>query len=375
MNRRFRVLLKKEFLQFFRNVPLIILVLYCCTLDVYTAGDLSMELSNYPVAVYDQDNSELSRGLVSRIREPYFNVVMRINDNRLIDRLMLDGDVCVVVKIPPDFSKKLYRGENAGIQVLLDGSNSMSSELAAGYISSIVELYNKKLMEQSTGVSKSGVYMQPVIDNRIRYLYNEELTDSWTFSLQELLSIITLLAILLPATAMVNEKQYGTIEQLMVTPLRPVEIMFAKILPMQVVIFAMTFISLFVVLRPAFNIPVPGNVWALFLVFAMYSFTASGIGILIATVANNMSETVLISIMTLIPIMFFSGSWVPAEACPVWMQNLMNISPLKYCIDLTFGILIKGYGFREIIWPFVMLSVLGSLVFLAGMLRFRKFFV
>ena len=106
----------------------------------------------------------------------------------------------------------------------------------------------------------------------------------------------------------------------------------------------------------------------------MYSFSASGIGLLIATFANNMSETVLISIMALIPIMFFSGSFVPPEACPWWLQDLMQLSPLKYCIDLSFGILIKGYGFSEIIGPFFLLTLLGTIVFLLGMMRFGKFF-
>ncbi len=369
---RLFLLMRKEFLQFLRNVPLLVIVLYCVTLDIYTAGEVSMDVNNYPIAVYDIDKSTQSREILSKLRRPFFNIAYNITDENDIKELIETGKASVVVIIPKDFGKKLSSYQSAKMQVILDGSNSNSSELAFRYISNIVYEHNIDLIASKWKVSNVSKEIIPYVDYRTRYLYNPNLIDKWAFCLQEFFMIITLVGILLTATAMVNEKQFGTIEQLMVTPLKTYEIMASKIIPMIGVLFVATFIGVFVMLKPIINVPIEGNIWAFFLVSLVYFFAISGLGLLISTISSNLSETVLFSVLALVPIMFLSGAWVPPEAMPKWMQALVMVSPLKYYLELGNGIFLKGNSLFLMWKEFFALITIGSATFLIGSLRFRK---
>ncbi|MBI4352965.1 MAG: ABC transporter permease [Candidatus Omnitrophica bacterium] len=371
---RLFLLMRKEFLQFFRNVPLLIIVLYGATLDVYTAGEVSMDVHNYPIAVYDIDQSAQSREVAGKLREPFFQVTHFITEEKQIENLIEDGKVSVVVVFPKGFGEKTASYQTAQMQVILDGSNSNASELALRYLSSIVYEHNLDLLVTKWKISNVTAKFIPYVDDQTLYRYNPNLIDRWAFCLQEFFTIMTLIGMLLTATAMVNEKQFGTIEQLMVTPLRTFEIMAAKIVPMVVVLFIATFIAVFVILKPIVGVPLAGNVWAFFLVTLIYSFAISGFGLVISTLSNNLSETVLFSLLMVVPIMFLSGAWVPPEAMPGWMRFLVMFSPLKYYLDLGNGIFLKGNSIFLMWKDLLFLTSLGIGAFLLGASRFRKVF-
>ncbi|MGB2705354.1 MAG: ABC transporter permease [Candidatus Omnitrophota bacterium] len=366
--------MRKEFLQFLRNVPLLIIVLYASTLDIHTAGQVTMDLHNYPVAVYDLDHSAQSRDVISKLRKPYFDVTYNINDENKIRDLIEEGVVSVVLVFPHDFAKKITAYRTAQLQVILDGSKSNASQLALRYISNIVHQYNLKLTFTKWKVSQIAKDTLPYVDYSMRYFYNPNLIDRWSFCIQEFLMIMSLIGVLLTATAMVNEKQFGTIEQLMVTPLRTHEIMIAKIVPMVAILFVATFISIFVILIPVEGIPLMGNIWSFFFVSLIYFFTVAGLGLFISTISNNLSETVLFSLLILVPIMFLSGAWVAMEVMPKWVQFLVHLSPLKYYLDLTNGIFFKGTSLLAM-WKWVAsLLAIGVAAFTAGAFRFRRVF-
>lgn len=185
---------------------------------------------------------------------------------------------------------------------------------------------------------------------------------------------ITLIGVLLTATAMVNEKQFGTIEQLMVAPLKTQEIMISKIVPMMAVLFITMFITVFTILVPIEKMPIAGNIWAFFFVSILYFFSIAGIGLFISTISSNLSETVLFSLLILIPIMFLSGTSVAPEVLPGWVRALMHLSPLKYYLDLGNGIFFKGNSLISM-WKLVAgLLVIGISAFAFGAARFRKVF-
>ncbi|NQT23011.1 MAG: ABC transporter permease [Candidatus Omnitrophica bacterium] len=361
-------------MQFLRNVPLLIIVLYASTLDIHTAGQVTMDLHNYPVAVYDRDHSSQSRDIISKLRRPYFDVTYNINDENRIRDLIEAGKVAVVLVFPHNFAKNITAYRTAQMQVILDGSKSNASQLALRYIANIVQQYNLNLTFTKWKVSKIAKDTLPYVNYSIRYFYNPNLIDRWSFCLQEFLMIMSLIGVLLTATAMVNEKQFGTIEQLMVTPLRTHEIMISKIVPMVCILFVATFISIFVILIPVEGIPLLGNVWAFFFVSLIYFFTVAGLGLFISTISKNLSETVLFSILVLVPIMFLSGAWVAMEVMPKWVQFLVHLSPLKYYLDLTNGIFFKGTSLFAM-WRWVVsLIAIGAVVFTAGAIRFRRVF-
>ncbi len=371
---RLSLLIKKEFLQFFRNVPLLAIVLYCATLDIYTAGDVSMDVKNYPLAVYDMDLSAQSREVINKLREPFFNLTHIIRDENEIRGLIEEGTVSVVAVFPHEFGKKIAAHRTAEMQVILDGANSNASELALRYINDIVHEYNMELVVTNWELSNITKDILPYVNVSKRYFYNSNLNNRWTFCLQEFFMSISLIGLLLTASGMVNEKQFGTIEQLMVTPLRTYEIMIAKIVPMMTVLFAVTFIAVFTMLKPVIGVPIRGSIWAFFFVSFIYFFAIAGLGLVISTISNNLSETVLFSVLALVPIMFLSGAWVPAEAMPKWMGILVQFSPLKYYLDLGNGIFLKGNSLLLMWKEVALLSALGTTMFLIGALRFRKVF-
>jgi ABC-2 type transport system permease protein len=371
---RLYILMRKEFLQFFRNLPLIIIVLYCMTIDVYSAGSVSMDIHDYPLAVYDLSKTEESRQVLEDLREPYFTIKYVIEQEDEIVPLIESGDVAVVVVFPADFSRKMGGGEPAQMQAILDGSISNSSELAAGYIANIVARRNIELIATKWNVSDVAERMTPQINSVKRNFYNPNLLDRWNFSLMEFFVDLALIGLLLIATAMVNEKQFGTIEQLMVTPLRTWEIMIAKIIPMVAVLFIASFICIFVILVPVTGIPIEGSIFAFFFVTLLFVTSISGLGLMVSTISTNLSDTVLFSILLLVPIMFLSGAFVPIEAMPGWMRFLVHFSPLKYYIDLGVGIFLKGNGLLFMWREFLALAAIGAISFTVGAYRFRKVF-
>ncbi|MFH0800952.1 MAG: ABC transporter permease [bacterium] len=368
------ILLKKEVLQFFRNIPLLIIVLYACTLDVYMASEFTMDLKNYPISVYDMDKTEKSRDFLRKIRKPFFSLYSSISDEHDVERLILRGDVGVVLVIPNNFQKKLNAGKSAPVQVILDGTSSNTAELAASYLYQIAADFSTNIMVKEWQVSSKADQYLPLLHTRTRYEFNENLIDKWTMCLQEFFTILTLIAILLTATAMVNEKQFGTIEQLMVTPLKPTEIMLAKVLPMVGIFLVAGFISIYCVMIPLVGLPLRGNILDFFILTTVFCFTSSGLGLLISTVSNNLSETVLLTLLVLFPIMFLSGAWVPPEAMPGWMQTLIVFSPLKYYLDIGVAIFIKGNSLFYMWKEFLALAALGGGIFWLGAIRFRKMF-
>jgi ABC-2 type transport system permease protein len=374
MSSKFFTLLKKEVLQFSRNITLLIIVLYGATLDVWMAAQTTMQLQNFPIAIYDMDRSQKSSELVRRIRKPYFIIHSYVENEKDIEHLILSDQVGAVLVIPRKFQDKLNAKQASPVQIILDATTSNTAELAAGYLSSIITNYSSEILVKEWQISTVSFKIIPTVTTVTRYAFNENLNDRWVQAIQEFFTIFTLIAILLPATAMVNEKQFGTIEQLMVTPVRPTEIMMAKVLPMMAIFIIAAFISIYSVMIPVLGVPFRGNPLEFLIVTMVFCFTASGLGLLVSTVSNNLSETVLFTLLLLFPILFLSGSWVPPEAMPAALQYLMKLSPLYYYLELGMGIFLKGNSIIFMWKQFLSLLGLGIVIFWLGAIRFRKMF-
>lgn len=374
MNFKFWALLKKELIQFSRNIVLLIIVLYAATLDVYTASTATMDLNHFPIAVYDMDKSQKSNELIKMFRAPFFTVKYFIDNEKDIQELILTNQVGAVVVIPRKFQDKLIAKKTSPVQLILDGTASNTAEIASGYLSAIIDDFSNNIMVKEWQISNVNFKLLPFVKTQPRFEFNSNLNDRWVMALQEFFTIFTLIGILLPATAMVNEKQFGTIEQLMVTPVKPYEIMLAKVLPMVGVFLISSFICIYTILIPVVGAPLRGSVMDFLLVNIVFCFTVSGLGLLVSTVSNNLSETVLLTLLILFPIMFLSGSWVPPEAMPKAMQFLIKLSPLKYYLDLGLGIFLRGNSLIFMWQEFLSLVALGGSIFLIGAIRFKKMF-
>jgi ABC-2 type transport system permease protein len=280
----------------------------------------------------------------------------------------------MVLVIPQHFSQYLKEGREAKIQLIVDGTHSNSALIAMGYAARIIEAYSGKIILENWGITAKGLQLLPRVDLRYRVRFNPNLKSEYFMGLTELFSVITMISILLPAAALVREKEYGTIEQLLVTPLKPYEIMLAKIIPMGAITLLATFTAIFTVLEPLFGIPIRGNLGLFFLATLIFVFTSSGLGLFLASISKSLSEVVLLTLLIVAPILFLSGSWTPYEAMPFWMKRITYLSPLKYFLEIGFSVFLKGLGFAALWKEFLGLLILGGLAFLLGVVKFRSSF-
>ncbi|MDR3567212.1 MAG: ABC transporter permease [Syntrophobacteraceae bacterium] len=373
--RRLRVMTVKELLQFSRDGALILFMVYAFTLDIYLAGSgVKLELSSATMAVHDSDRSSASRELINRFRPPVFDVEGAISRGSEGVRLLDEGKAMVVLDIPPRFEKSLLSGAPTHVQVRLDASNSVLGLFAASYCRRIVESFGLETGLKRLGIDPRQPGRAPQVVNAYRVWFNPNQNNKWFMSIAELLNIITLFAILLPACAMVREKERGTVEQLLVTPLTTFQIMFPKVLAMAAVILAGTTLSLFGVLRYCFDVPIRGSIILFYAVTLLYVFTTAGLGLVISTIARNLGQAGMMAIITYGPMIFLSGAWTPPEAMPHFIRVLMLLSPLHYYIDASYGVLLKGAGLN-LLWGSVLgMGTLGAGLFGLGMWRMRRQF-
>ncbi|GMV67904.1 MAG: hypothetical protein AMXMBFR76_03430 [Pseudomonadota bacterium] len=370
-----RVMTLKELIQFRRDIFLLIVVVYAFSADIYVAGSgIEMELKQAALTVADYDQSPASRDLIYSFRQPQFKFQgMEMNSERAMD-LLDAGKTMLYLEIPADFNEALLSGKPTQVQLFVDTSNSVLGSLATSYAAQIVAGFGvQKAMERlSVGGAMGGGL--PMVNSAHRVWFNPNGSDRWFVPINEMITMITMLSIMLPAAAMVREKERGTVEQLLVSPLTPLEIMLPKVLAMTFVILIGVTLAVFGVLGPVFEIPFRGNMLLFYVLTAIYVFSTAGFGLAISTVVNNLAQVGLMVIMLLSPMLLLSGAFVPPEAMPAALGYLILLSPMHHYIEIVMGIFLKGVGL-DVLWPSVMgLLLVGTGVFAFGTWRFRRQF-
>jgi ABC-2 type transport system permease protein len=372
--RRLAAMTQKEVLQLGRDLPLLLFLLYSFSLSVYISGiGITMQLRNADLLVHDGDHSLSSRELIHRFQPPYFRFKGEIADPREGLRQLDEGTAMVLLDIPPRFHEALAAGESTTVQLLIDTTNAPQGLSAASYALRIASQFGAEAGLGSLGLSGSQANM-PMVMSAHRVWFNPNQDETWFQSISHVLRMITVFAVLLPAVALVREKERGTVEQLLVSPLSPFQIMLSKVLAMTAVILICTAIAIYGVLRPVFHVPMKGSAWAFFLLTALHIFTTAGLGLVAATVARNQAQVGMMTLFVVGPMMLLSGLNSPYESMPGWVQTVMAFSPLRYYIDITYGVLLKGAGL-DVLWkPVVTMALLGGGLFGFGMWRFRRQF-
>lgn len=370
---RLFVMTRKELLQLRRDVPLLLFLLYSFSLSIYVSGaGISMQLNNASLLVHDGDHSESSRELIHRFRQPYFRFDGEVQDSKEGVRRLDQGTAMLLLGIPPRFHESIVGRESVSVQLLVDTTNAPQGLSAAAYANRIVGEFSFDLVASRVGGAGDGGVRMPAVESAHRVWFNQEQNETWFQSISHILRMITLFAFLLPAAALVREKEHGTVEQLLVSPVTPLQIMLSKVLAMTLVIQAATALAMATVLEPVFGVPVKGSAALFFVMTALYSFTTAGLGLFAATITRNQAQVGMVSLLVISPMLLLSGITTPFEAMPPWVQTLMALSPLRYFVDVTYGILLKGVGL-ELLWDSVLAMVLlGGTMFGLGMWRFRR---
>jgi ABC-2 type transport system permease protein len=373
MARRIGGLIRKEFIQIFRDLPLMFILVWAFTAAVYSSGHgRAMDTTDVAAAVYDLSHGPASREFISHLQRPYFKIVAYLGHESDVTTWLDRGKAAIVVIIPPDFQRDVDGGRQAHIQVLTDGGLAMPATVAVAYLAAISSNYAVDLLDRRARAHGARSVMGAVLNERLRVKFNPNMQSSWFAALLELLNMCTMVSLLLTAANVVREKERGTIEQLLVSPARPLEILVAKIVPTIVLVLVLSGGSFLCVLVPVFHLPIRGSLTLFFGVTALYVFAMTSMGIAIAVVARNLSQAIMIMILILQPMIFLSGAWNPPEAMIPWMRVLSLLSPLRHYIDFAFGVILKGNGAAILIGDIAGIAALGVVLFTFSLLWFER---
>ncbi len=356
---------KKEFIQISRDrrTLTMLIVIPMMQLMIYGYG-INTDVKHLPTYVYDQDRSYLSRRLVdSFTQSDYFTVKTRATSLAEVYSALDKGLAQSVLIIPPDFTANLLKKKRAQVQLIIDGTDSTPANVALNSSQAIVNAFM-----QNEGLIP--VQVLP-IDFRPRLWYNPDLKSTY-FMLPGLIGLVLqFLVPMITATAIVREKERGNIEQLLVTPIKPYELILGKIIPY---IFVGIFIatSIITTMHLLFVVPIHGSIITLFVLTLVYLVVCLGIGLWASTVADNQQQASQMVMFFAMPSILLSGFIFPIAAMPVWVQGISYFIPMTYFLKIVRGIILKGLGFYDLmpqVWPLLLMAVL---VIFFSIRRFSK---
>jgi len=372
---RFFALLRKELRELGRDRVLVIFIIYAFTADVLIAAEgIRVSLTHAATTILDQDRSATSRELIGRLPSRYFSMSdPPRNEKALLARLDA-GRALFGLVIPPGFERDLMQRGNAPIQLFLDGTQSAHASQAEAYVQEVVAEFSRDILARQMGATDGSASALPSIEPAIRLRFNPNSVEIYFEAMSEMLSMMAFLAILIPAATLIREREHGTIEQLLVSPVTPVEILLAKTTASTIVLLAGTAVCVFGLLLPVIDVPVRGSLLLFFTCTAIFAFSMSGIGLMVASLARTMPQVAMLSLLVVAPIILLSGAWTPPEAMPDWLAGAMFISPLRWFNDVTYGIFLRGAHLGDLVRPVLAMIGLGAAFYLWGGLRFRAHF-
>jgi ABC-2 type transport system permease protein len=366
--------IKKEFLQFKRDPKMFALILIAPVVQLTFLGfAANLDVRLVRTIIFDQDKSITSRDFIERFTSSgYFQIENYVSSYDEITEEIDKGDLILALVIPNDFEKNIYSRRTASVQALFNGSDGNTAGIVAGYSQNIVSAYSQNIILSFLNRSGQKLFSVPVISPEIRVWYNPELKTR-NFMVPGivglLLSIITLI---LTSLAVVKEKEIGTMEQLIVTPLKPYQIIIGKLVPFVVLSFAAVIIIL-AAMWFIFGIPVKGELWFLFLSSFLYILSTLGLGLFVSTISKTQQQAMMISIFAvMMPMIFLSGFAFPIENMPRSIQLISYIVPLRYFNDIIRGVILKGLGFTDLWFNALLLLLMGVIILFLSSRRFKS---
>jgi len=371
---RLKQLLIKEVIQVFRDKRTRIVLIVPPIVQMLIFGyAATFEIRHVATAALDLDHSQESRELVSRFASsPYFDVQRQLTDARQLRGLIDSGDVTVGLEIDAGFAQKLRKGQTAPLQVIVDATNSNTALIASSYVSQIVLGYAREAQQERAGsIAPQLIQQMPSVELEQRPWYDANLSSRWFFVPGVIGSLTLVLVITLTAFAVVREREIGTLEQIMVTPIRPAEFILGKTLPFFLIgLFDVSLIA--VVGTFWFRVPFRGHLSVLFAGAVLFLVCMLGVGLLISTVSSTQQQAMVTAFFFIMPAITFSGFGFPIATMPKWLQYFTYLSPLRYFLVVLRGTYLKGVG-MDILWPqMAAMATLGLSLLTIAILRFHK---
>jgi ABC-2 type transport system permease protein len=373
MFERIQHMLIKEFIQVFRDPRMRIVVFLIPCVQVLIIGyAVSTDVKHVRTALYDLDNSQESRELVARfVRAGYFDIVARIADDRGARAALDRNDVTAVLRFNHGFAEDLRAGHTARLQVLVDGTDSNTANIAMGYAMKIATAFSQRVLVERVQRAMGPAGRVGTVALRTRAWFNENLESRNFFVPGVLVIVVALSTLLLTSMAVVREKEIGTMEQILVTPITPAEFILGKTVPFALIGFVdvllVTLIGVF-----WFEVPIHGNLLLLFLGTALFLMNTLGLGLLISTFSQTQQQAMMTTFFVFFPAMLLSGFAFPIANMPEPVQWLTTVNPLRYFLVIVRGIFLKGVG-MDVLWVQMLpLLAIGTAALFLAVRRFHK---
>ncbi|MBM3143800.1 MAG: ABC transporter permease [Chloroflexi bacterium] len=373
LNSRLLSLIRKEFIQIWRDPRTLMLILFIPIMQLFLLGYAATNnIRNLPMAVFDQDRGPAARALLAAYRAAdYFDIAFDVDSEAQIRELIEAGDARLGLIIPPNYSAEIGGNGSAKVVFVFDGSDPTATSTALAAAQQIGWQHATEIQQQR--LSRAGVPIsgEMPLEIRTQVWYNPDLVDAY-FMIPAIIGMI-LFAItsILTATTIVRERERGTMEQLIVTPIRPWELVVGKLLPYVILALTNT-VEVLVIGSWWFGVPVRSEMWVIMLLSSLFLVTSLSIGLLASTIANTQQEAMLTVWMLLLPTIFLSGFFFPLEAMPLVLRWVSYVLPLRYYLVIIRSLLLKGTSVSALQNEVIALVIFGIVLMTAAAMRFRK---
>jgi ABC-2 type transport system permease protein len=373
INSRLTSIVRKEFIQILRDPRTLILVLVIPIMQLFLLGYAATnDVRNVTMVVYDQDRGLAARELLAAYRvADYFQLSYEVDSEEELRDLIDSNTARVGLIIPPDYTDQVKTNGNAQVAFILDGSDPTVASTALSSAQLIAQQHATQILAERLVRSARATTLQPPVEVRPQVWYNPDLVSSYFMIPGVIGMILFALTSILTATAIVRERERGTIEQLIVTPIRPWELVVGKILPYVVLAF-LNMIEVLAIGHYWFKVPVRGDLGLILLLSGLFLLTSLGIGLLASTIANTQQEAMLSVWMILLPALFLSGFFFPLEAMPKILQWISYLLPLRYYLVIIRSLLLKDIPAMMLREEIIALAIFGVGLMTIASLRFRK---
>ena len=364
----------KELLQVKRDKKMRVVIFIAPILQLIFLGyAANMDVNVIHTTIYDQDKTSTSRVFSERFEQSgYFKIDYYVNDYEQVTDLLNMGKTLVAIVIPKDFEKKINRRETTPLQTLFEGSDGNKASIALGYIQGITTAFSKNITMDIKDKLGMKIALSGSLNPEVRVWYNPEMKTR-NYMLPGILGLLLMIStISLMSMAVVREREIGTLEQLIVTPIKNYQLILGKLIPFTLIGFVVLLIVM-MVMTQWFGIVVRGSI--LFLLFAALLFVLSnlGIGLFISTVSKTQQQAMMASVFAvMMPMIYLSGFAFPIENMPRIVQYITYLIPLKYFIIILRGIVLKGIGFSSLWFETLMLFAMGVTLLILSSFRFSK---
>jgi ABC-2 type transport system permease protein len=372
MNHRLISIIRKEFIQIWRDPRTLVIILIIPIMQLFLLGySATSDVKNVHLAVFDQSKSAESRALLESYRAADYFVISQYLESEDEARALIEkGDARAALIIPPDYSERLADGD-AQVSFILDGSDPTVASTSLSSARLIGQAAATKILSEKIASTGMNFELQPPVDVRTNVWYNPDLISAYFMIPGVIGMILFAITAILTATAVVRERERGTIEQLIVTPIRSWELIVGKITPYVLLAF-LAMIEVLAIGHWWFGVPIRGSLALIVLTSGIFLLSGLGIGLFASTIANTQQEAMLLVWMTLLPAIFLSGFFFPLQAMPPFLQWISFIMPLRYYLVIIRALLLKGVGLEMILDQVLALVAFAVVILTAASIRFHK---